>query len=139
MFNPMPKVKPEYNDEALAAKWERLIAIKADVSKALELARTDKIIGHSLGAKVTAFADGKDYDLLKDMETELVTYFIVSAAEVKSLGDAPDTALDGESGVKVLVEAAPGKKCDRCWMVSESVGTVEGHETLCARCAAQIQ
>lgn len=139
MFNSMPTVKAEYNDEALAAKWEQLIAVKADVSKALELARTEKIIGHSLGAKVTVFADGKNLELLKDLEEDLVTYFIVSAVEVKEKSKADSAALDGDSGVKVSVVAAPGEKCDRCWMVSESVGTVEGHETLCKRCASQIQ
>ena len=108
------------------------------MSKALEVARADKVIGHSLGAKVTVFAEGKKQELLAAMEQDLTTYFIVSAAQVAPLADAPENSLSGDSGVKVLVEAAPGEKCDRCWMVSETVGTVEGHETLCARCASQL-
>ena len=139
MFNGMPEIKAEYNDEALETKWEEIIAVKADVSKALELARAEKIIGHSLGAKVTVYADGKKLDLLKSIEEDLMTYFIVSGVEVKTISDADEKAYAGESGVKVSVEEAKGEKCERCWMVSETVGTVDGHETICARCAAQLK
>lgn len=138
VFNQMPEVKAEYNDDALAAKWDELIEVKADVSKALEIARAGKVIGHSLGAKVTVYADGKKLELLKATEEDLMTYFIVSAVEVKALSEADDSAFNGECGVKVKVENAPGEKCERCWMVSETVGTVDGHEKLCARCASQM-
>ncbi|MBR5157884.1 MAG: isoleucine--tRNA ligase [Clostridia bacterium] len=138
VFNQMPEVKAEYNDDALAAKWEELIAVKADVSKALEIARAAKVIGHSLGAKVTVYADGSKLELLKATGEDLMTYFIVSAVEIKPLADASCDAYEGECGVKVKVENAPGEKCERCWMVSETVGTIGGHEKLCARCAAQM-
>lgn len=110
MFNPMPAVKEEYQDEKLAAKWDELIAVKADVSKALEVARADKVIGHSLGAKVTVFAEGKKQELLAAMEQDLTTYFIVSAAQVAPLADAPENSLSGDSGVKVLVRRRRRKK-----------------------------
>ena len=138
VFNQMPEVKAEYNDDALAAKWDELIAVKADVSKALEIARAGKVIGHSLGAKVTVYADGNKFELLNKTAEDLMTYFIVSAVEIKPLADASDDAYTGECGVKVKVENAPGEKCERCWMVSETVGTIDGHEKLCARCAAQM-
>ncbi len=138
VFNQMPEAKAEYNDDALAAKWDELIEVKADVSKALEIARAGKVIGHSLGAKVTVYADGNKLELLNKTAEDLMTYFIVSAVKIKSLADAPDDAYAGDCGVKVKVENAPGEKCERCWMVSETVGTVDGHEKLCARCAAQM-
>ncbi|MBQ4516411.1 MAG: isoleucine--tRNA ligase [Clostridia bacterium] len=138
VFNQMPEVKAEYNDDALAAKWDELIAVKADVSKALEIARAAKVIGHSLGAKVTVYADGNKLELLKATGEDLMTYFIVSAVEVKALSEADGDAYEGDCGIKVKVENAPGEKCERCWMVSETVGTIDGHEKLCARCAAQM-
>ncbi|MBQ3226361.1 MAG: isoleucine--tRNA ligase, partial [Clostridia bacterium] len=139
IFNEMPRVDAAYLDEALEAKWEDVIAIKADVSKALEIARTDKVIGHSLGAKVTVYADGKKAELLEATKADLATYFIVSDVEIKALSDADETCFGGDSGIKVKATAAEGEKCERCWMVSKTVGTVSGHETLCARCAEQIQ
>ena len=112
---------------------------KSYVSKALEKARSAKILGKSLGAKVEIFADGSYYELLKEMEKDLITYFIVSGAEVKPLADAPDSLEAGETGIKVAVSVADGEECERCWIHSESVGKDSTHPTLCARCAAVLK
>ena len=41
--------------------------------------------------------------------------------------------------VSVLVEHADGEKCDRCWTISETVGTDETHPALCTRCADVVK
>ena len=43
-----PEVEPRYLDENLEAKWDRLLEIRGEVSKALEIARKEKLIGNSL-------------------------------------------------------------------------------------------
>ncbi|MBO5929746.1 MAG: class I tRNA ligase family protein, partial [Clostridia bacterium] len=139
LLNDMPKPTPELYDEAFEAKWDTLLAVKADVSKALENARAEKIIGHSLGAHVAIFADGAIYDLLSNVKEELATYFIVSGVSVEAIADAKDTAFAGETGVRVLVSQAEGEKCERCWMFSETVGSDKDHPTLCARCASVLK
>ena len=139
LMNDMPKPMPELYDEAFEAKWEKILAIKADVSKTLEAARAEKTIGHSLGANVTIFADGENFDLLSGMEEKLVQYFIVSGVKVAPMSEAVANALVGETGVKVLVTPAEGDKCERCWMYSESVGKDTEHPTLCARCASVLK
>ncbi len=50
-------------------------------------------------------------------------------------------AKDGESGVTVGVTAAKGKKCDRCWYYSESVGEDHDHDLhdVCLRCADVVR
>ena len=40
----------------------------------------------------------------------------------------------GVGSVVVGVSRAPGKKCERCWNYSESVGEHPVHEGLCERC-----
>jgi isoleucyl-tRNA synthetase len=40
-------------DDELATKWETLISVRAEVTKALEQARAEKVIGHSLDSSVT--------------------------------------------------------------------------------------
>ena len=139
ILNDMPKPTPELYDEVFESKWARLMLAKADVSKALETARGAKVIGKSLGAKVEIFADGSYYDLLKEMESDLFTYFITSGAEVKPLADATDDAILGETGIKVLVSVASGDECERCWIHSETVGKDTVHPTLCARCASVLK
>ena len=41
--------------------------------------------------------------------------------------------------VSVLVEKADGEKCERCWTISETVGTDEKHPDICARCADVVK
>ena len=139
LLNEMPKPTPELYDEAFEAKWDKILAVKADVSKALENARTAKVIGHSLGANVEIFADGELYNLLSGMEDDLVTYFIVSDVSVKPIGEAGEDAHAGETGIKVHVCQAEGEKCERCWMFSKTVGQDHDHPTLCARCASVLK
>ncbi|WP_027627823.1 isoleucine--tRNA ligase [Ruminiclostridium cellobioparum] len=139
-FNSWPEVNEKYIDTALAEKWDRILALRSDVSKALEVSRANKIIGHSLNAKVTIFADGADYDFVKSIEAELVTIFIISDVELKKLQEAPAEVQNGEEmpGIKIAVEQATGEKCERCWMYSEYVGKDEKHPTLCRRCSEVI-
>ena len=114
------------------------LAIRGDVAKALEEARTAKLIGHSLGANVTLFAEGEQLAVLQKAEEDLPTYFITSAASVKPMAEAPTEATGGETGVKILIAAASGEKCERCWMISESVGKNAEHPTLCSRCSSKL-
>ncbi len=136
-LNSWPQVNEKYLDTELAEKWEKIFELRSDVSKALEIARANKTIGHSLNAKVTLYADGENLEFIKSIESDLVTVFIVSAVEIKNLADAPAAAQNGEEmpEIKVSVEQAPGDKCERCWMFSEFVGEDEKHPTLCKRCA----
>ena len=46
----MPKV--EEVDSALLEKWNKLMKLRDDVNRALEVARNEKVIGKSLEAKV---------------------------------------------------------------------------------------
>ncbi len=139
-LNSWPEVNEKYIDTALAEKWDRILALRSDVSKALEVSRANKIIGHSLNAKVTIFADGAHYDFVKSIEADLVTIFIISDVELKKLQEAPAEVQNGEEmpGIKIAVEQAPGEKCERCWMYSEYVGKDEKHLTLCRRCSEVI-
>ena len=104
------------------------------MQKALELARTEKLIGGSLDAKVTLYGEGDTLAFLRDVESQLPAVLIVSAVEVAGEGAG---AFTGEvEGLSVTVARADGDKCDRCWVYSDSVGQDAEHPTLCGRCAA---
>ncbi|MBR6524215.1 MAG: isoleucine--tRNA ligase [Clostridia bacterium] len=135
-LNDMPVYSSEYEDEALWNKYEDLIALRGDAQKALEEARNAKVIGHSLGAAVEIFAEGKAYEFLKENEELLKTILIVSAVKVTE-GEGGD--FKGESyKASYKVSAAEGEKCERCWMFSQTVGSDKDHPTLCSRCAQVI-
>jgi isoleucyl-tRNA synthetase len=69
-------------------------------------------------------------------DVDLAELSITSAAAV-SAGAAPDGAfaLPDVPEVGVVVSAAPGQRCERCWRVLPEVGHVPHHEDLCVRCA----
>ncbi|MBQ8637063.1 MAG: isoleucine--tRNA ligase [Clostridia bacterium] len=135
MFSEMPKADAKYNDEALAAKWDKIIAVRNDVNKALEPMRNAKVIGKSLDAEVKVYADGDLAELLNSMEAELAEIFITSKAVVGEA--APADAFVGEV-VKVTAEASKHEKCGRCWVHSETVGTIEGFDGICADCVRKL-
>ncbi|MBS7299054.1 MAG: isoleucine--tRNA ligase [Eubacteriales bacterium] len=135
MFSEIPKADAKYNDEALAEKWDKIIAVRNDVNKALEPMRNAKVIGKSLDAEVVVYADGDLAELLKSMAAELAEIFITSKAVVGEA--APADAFAGEV-VKVTAEASKHEKCGRCWVHSETVGTIEGFDGICADCVRKL-
>ena len=140
MLNDMPAVHPEYRfDDAEAQRWDKLIALRADVLKALEVKRADKSIGKPLDAQVTLYvppAARDDFDKLAGMD--LAQMFIVSRVNVV-YGEG--AGLPGESFPGVAVEVAPcdAPKCLRCWNRAESVGCDHDHPELCRRCADVVK
>ena len=130
VLNDFPTVSGEVDNE-LIERWEKIHAIRDDVKKALELARTAKVIGASLEGAVTVFAEGEQYKFLKSVEDILATVLIVSSVE---LVEGNGGEHKGDSGVGVTVTHAAGEKCERCWSFSETVGCDAEHPTLCERC-----
>ncbi|HHW44795.1 isoleucine--tRNA ligase [Desulfofundulus thermobenzoicus] len=135
----MPRVNEDYLDVELEERWERLLAVRGEVTRALEAARREKVIGNSLEAAVIIYARGDLHDFLAGF-ADLPVVFIVSAAELKQWnGGLPEKALISETvpGLAVLVEKAPGEKCPRCWMYHPDVGRDE-EQALCPRCAGVV-
>ena len=134
MFNEIPSQPHITRDDAFMDKWDRIHALREDVQKALEIARTAKLIGGSLDAKVTLFATGDQLAFIRSIKEMLPAILIVSALEIAEDGTGDYT---GEvEGVSITVAHADGHKCGRCWSFSDTVGTDAEHPELCARCAA---
>ena len=133
MLTDFPEVDEKYDNKELTEKWDKIIKVKDIVAKELENARADKTIGHSLNAKVTIFAEGEQYKFLEENKELLQTVFIISALEVKQNERKDEIKL----GVKV--EQAPGEKCERCWMYSETVGEDKENPTICHRCSENLK
>jgi isoleucyl-tRNA synthetase len=125
-------------DAALEERYDNLLEIRAEVSKALELARNDKTIGHSLDARVLLNAPaGSVLELLEKYRDQLAALFIVSQVE---LVDDLEDGLQAEQlpDLKIKVEKALGEKCQRCWNYATSVGESAEHPALCRRCVAVL-
>ncbi|MBQ5910741.1 MAG: isoleucine--tRNA ligase [Clostridia bacterium] len=136
VYNAIPEAKGEY-DEEFMARWAKIHEMRDDVKKALELARADKVIGASLDAKVTLYAEGELFDFAESVKDILPTVFMVSDFElVKGQGGSFKGDVEGMS---VTAVHADGEKCARCWSFGNTVGKDENHPTICARCAEVIK
>ncbi|AJD90928.1 isoleucyl-tRNA synthetase [Jeotgalibacillus malaysiensis] len=135
----MPEAKTYDNEKALLEKWNAFLDVRDDVLKALEEARSTKLIGKSLAAKVTLYADEKTHELLSSVNEDLKQLFIVSDFELAASSDSvPEQAIKFD-GHTVAVEKAEGETCERCWTVTTDVGKDSDHPTLCTRCATVVK
>lgn len=134
-----PEVDEQANFADLRVKWNKIIAIRDEVLKALEEARNAKVIGKSLEAKLSVYADSDVTALLNDANINFAQLSIVSQFVVAGTKEqAPENALVLDK-TAIVVEKADGEKCERCWTISETVGSNEKHATLCARCAEVVE
>lgn len=134
-----PTLSEEYKNEVLNDKWTQILDLRSEITKALEIARRDKVIGHSLDADVTIYAAGDSYAHLAALGDFLPRLLIVSRVHLVEGTDAPQDAYRSEeAGMAIAVVAADGEKCERCWIYDETVGQVESHPTLCKRCASVL-
>jgi isoleucyl-tRNA synthetase len=121
------------------AYWAQLLAVRAEVNKALEVARNDKLIGSSLQAEVTLFANAELADKLNLLADELRFVLLTSKAVVLVADSQPEGALVTDvAGLWLQVAASGATKCERCWHHVEDVGSHEGHGDICGRCVTNV-
>jgi isoleucyl-tRNA synthetase len=135
----LPEANSQWKDESLAQKWETILKVRAEATKALEEARVQKQIGHPLDAAITISAKEDLYSLLQPYAEDLRFIFIVSSVSLLK-----DKKLDGSfvsenvEGLSIKIEAAAGEKCERCWVHETSVGSNSEHPSICERCQKAI-
>ena len=109
--------------------WDKLLSIRPDIMKSLEVARDAKLIGKGLEATLMIEA-GKDlYPMLNDYVDQLPAFFGVSNVWLSE---------GTTDGVKVTVDKAMGGKCDRCWKYMMDIGANPAYPTICALCAEAV-
>ncbi len=134
-----PPAQPNWIRNDLDLKWEKLIKIRGELTKVLELARRDKVIGHPLEAEVVlCVSDELDSFLTENWET-LKTIAIVSELTRASEAAPGSQQAEEVEGLSILVKPAAGEKCERCWVRSETVGDNRNLADLCHRCATVIE
>jgi isoleucyl-tRNA synthetase len=134
-------------DKSLDARWDKVLALRGAVSRALEVLRAAKTIGTSLEAhvrvKTKAETSSEGAGDLTDLASaftlqEMADIAIVSKFEwagADAQAGAAGFVRDEETGYEIAVSAAPGVKCPRCWKYSE---TPSG-DGLCPRCAGVLK
>lgn len=138
-MNDFPTAAGVSVDEAFIERWQFIRSVRESALKALEIKRAEKVLGSALEAKVTVYCLESQYDKVEKISSLLTDVFIVSAVELAKVDSLPETAFKGEvEGIAFGIDKAPGEKCERCWIYSETVGSNSEHPTICARCAEQL-
>ncbi|HBB83404.1 MAG TPA: isoleucine--tRNA ligase [Sulfitobacter sp.] len=134
----MPETPEAWLNPELAAKWAKVRAARRVVTAALEVQRTEKVIGASLeAAPVVHVDDAAQREALESVSFEDVAI----TSDITVTGDAaPAEAfrMPETQGVAVVFEKAEGAKCERCWKVLPDVGTHE-HPGVCGRCDEAVR
>ena len=117
-----PSVPASWQNDALAAQWTQIKAVRKAVTEAIEPLRASKELGSSLEAHPVVSVTADQFDALQGVD--LAEVAITSQAKIVS-GDT----------LSVQVEKAEGGKCARCWQVKPEVSEAND---VCDRCAEAV-
>ena len=128
-----PVTPADWLDEPLAAKWAQVRQARRVVTAALEVQRTDKVIGASLEAAPVVHI--RDEDMLTALKSVSFDDICITSDLILTGDPSPAEAfrLPEIDGVGVVFEKAEGEKCQRCWKVLPDVGH-HSHDGTCKRC-----
>jgi isoleucyl-tRNA synthetase len=147
-----------------ADRWDFIRALRDDVNKMLEGARTNKLVGASLDAAAYIYVEDAhkravleslvgDTSLISppvntngvdELRTVLMLSRVVVADSIEEITSRCEaqycSGVAMSSGCFVGVQKAPGKKCARCWFYDEAIGTHSHlpHQDVCQRCNEAI-
>jgi isoleucyl-tRNA synthetase len=133
----LPEPADSPGTEGIAARWERILALRAEIAQPLEAARKEKTIGSDQDALVTV-SPGPFADLFGSHLREIQDVLIVSGLAVGDVSGPGVYESAAFPGLKANVEKAPWGKCERCWNHTPAVGTIPSAPELCSRCAAAV-
>jgi isoleucyl-tRNA synthetase len=135
--------------------WALILKLRGDVNKAIEAARSGKLVGSSLDCAVTVYArdeatralldqlaiyerPGDAVDDLRYLTLTSDVRLVDSEAEATAgCGKSTVLAAASESGCTIGVEKASAQKCERCWMYTDDVGCAE-LPSVCIRCSDAV-
>ena len=132
-----PQTPADWRNAALAEKWGKVRMARRAVTAALEIQRTEKVIGASLEAFPVVHVE--DAAMLEALKTVAFEDICITSDIALTADPAPAEAfrMADVPNVGVVFEKAEGEKCQRCWKILPDVGT-HSHAATCARCDAAL-
>ncbi|GAW33382.1 isoleucine--tRNA ligase [Roseovarius sp. A-2] len=133
----IPDTPADWLNEPLAAKWAQVRQARRVVTAALEVQRSNKVIGASLeAAPIVHVRDAEMLTALKSVNFEDIC---ITSDITLTDTPRPDEAfrMPEVDTVGVVFAKADGEKCQRCWKILPDVGS-HGHTGTCKRCDAAL-
>ena len=135
----LPKI--DWSKEAISKDdWNEIANVKEAVNGKLEQLRKEGVVGGSLEASVTIFANASTKRILDKLGDELRFVLITSAVKTELYeGGGSEGDVSTHTGVHIDVIKAEGQKCARCWHFREDVGSNSEHPEICGRCVENVE
>ncbi|WP_119327550.1 isoleucine--tRNA ligase [Cysteiniphilum halobium] len=119
--------------------WQTIQEVRTECNKLLEAKRAEGVLGASLEANITLYANDTLLAQLAKLKDELRFALIVSDAHIKPLAEKPEFAHDSSiTGLSIVIEKSNAQKCERCWHRREDVGSHSEYPDICSRCVENI-
>ena len=133
----LPRPPAAWRADEVAARFDRLLAVRGAVTKAMEEARQSGVVKQPSEARVVLGAEAVDGlgALLAECAAELPALFLVAEVALGSPDGSPESP--ALPGLRVRVERAPGGKCERCWNI-RTLGEDPSRPEICSRCAGVL-
>jgi len=127
-----PKFPADWADKTLLERWEKIMAARETITKAIEEVRKTGAVGSSLEARIILRTSKPEMKAFLESALPLWPQVaIVSEAAVELDAAAPE--------LEVKVFKAEGEKCPRCWTWRRDIGADPRHAEVCGRCAGALE
>ncbi|MBP3892388.1 MAG: isoleucine--tRNA ligase [Solobacterium sp.] len=123
-YTHFPEVKHYEDAKEIKETFDRLMRLRPVVSKAVEDARNEKVVGSGQEAMVTLGCSSDEKELIEKTIPNVAQWLIVSKVNFEESEE-----------VRASISKAPGVKCPRCWNYTEDAN----EEGLCVRCQRVLQ
>ncbi len=127
-------------DTKVSETWSKVIGVREQINRHLEVQRTEADLGSSLQADVTIYCPQDVQDALNRLGDELKFVMITSSVEVLPTDQAGAHVPESEiKGVFIDVRKTTHSKCVRCWHHTPDIGHDANHPEICQRCVMNVQ
>jgi isoleucyl-tRNA synthetase len=118
---------PAEGADAIRDAYAVVLEVREAMTKALEDARNDKVVGKSQEAAVRIAVPSDKLSVLEDRGADAIAELLIVAS----------VELEEGENLAVSVYPASGEKCPRCWNHRE-LGANTAFPEVCERCAAVL-
>jgi isoleucyl-tRNA synthetase len=119
--------------------WRQILAVRAEVNKALETARSSGVLGSGLEAEVTLYCQPELLKILAQLKDELRFVLITSQAQVLPIEQASsDAVASALPELLIEIKKSPYAKCERCWHRRADVDQNPQYPHICQRCVENL-
>jgi len=139
-----PRPPERWLDDDLHARWQRILAVREDVARAVEPLRERKLVANNMEVELTLWSKSRSLrDVLRSHRDTVQELLMVSELAVPEQRP-PEAELSrmvaGEREPALMIAAVRSEhaRCARCWNRRPSVGRDAAHPELCERCVRAV-